>query len=256
MSINLPFLGALRLSLAGATMVAFMSATPALAGPIGTTGTLKVTRQSGYYSGSGGEFTVYDFNGALETDGYVSKTSDIGWRDPSFQTFCLESSEPAVSPSNFVIGSAAKSGGNESVNGRDPISQGTAWLYSQFAMGTLSKYFDDPDRRSTNAGLLQQAIWWLEGEDGNRDRTTNYYYNLAVTQFQGKTEAEKSAAEGFLGVYVLNNTYFEGQGKKKKEKNAQDFLYHVRVPVSTPDAGTTLALLGGALMALGAVRRQ
>ena len=105
--------------------------------------------------------------------------------------------------------------------------------------------------------MLQQAIWWLEGEAGNYDRTSNYYYNLALTQFGSRTEAEKNAAEGFLGVYVLNNTYFEGQGKKKKEKNAQDFLYFVGTPtVSTPDGGATLALLGGALMGLGLLRRK
>ncbi len=265
MSIAHAFTRTARLSLAAAAVFTAASATPALAGPIGDKGTIQVTRQNGYYKGAGGEFTVYGYNGALDNSGYSDKTSDIGKFDPSFQTFCLESTEAAVAKTNFEIGSAAKPGGNEARNGKDPISQGTALLYSLFATGDLDRYFDAGSNRATEAQLLQQAIWWLEGEDGNKDKTSNFYYNLAVQHFGSKSKAEKTADVGLFDVYVLNNTYVEGTGKKAKTKTAQDFLYYagkppveppVDPPVKTPDGGATLALFGGAMLALGAARRR
>ncbi|MCC6164587.1 MAG: hypothetical protein IT182_14650 [Acidobacteria bacterium] len=257
MSISHSFARTARLSLAAAAVFTAASVTPAFAGPIGDKGTIQVTRQSGYYKGAGGEFTVYGYNGALDNSGYSDKASDIGKFDPSFQTFCLESSEAAVAKTNFEIGSAAKPGGAGAQGGQDPISQGTAWLYSQFATGDLADYFDDPKKRADNALLLQQAIWWLEGEDGNKDKMSNAYYALAVNFFGGKSTAEANATAGQFDVYVLNNTYVQGTGKKAKTRTAQDFLYFAGTPtVSTPDGGATLALLGGALMALGAIRRR
>ncbi|HTV01345.1 MAG TPA: VPDSG-CTERM sorting domain-containing protein [Luteitalea sp.] len=219
------------------------SATSAVAGPIGDEGSFQQTRQSGYYTGNGGEFTVYGFGSSLNVTGYTSASSNIGSMDPSFQTFCLESSEYAASPSYFKVNSAAVGGGNEAVGGKDPISVGTAWLYTQFATGTLNNYFTGD--RTVKAGQLQQAIWWLEGEDGNQDLMTNQFYSAAVTFFGSAAAAQADAQAGYLGVYVLNN--YTNAARTEK---AQDFLYRV------PDGGTTLMLLGAALVGLRGLRRK
>lgn len=229
-----------RVALAAAAVAI---AAPVYAGPIDDSGSFQQTRQGGYYSGQGGEFTVYNFGSSLNLTGYSSAASNIGTLDPSFQTFCLESSEYADSPSYFKVNSAAVGGGNEASGGKDPISVGTAWLYTQFATGTLTGYFTGT--RSTQAGLLQQAIWWLEGEDGNNDLLSNVYYAAAVNHFGSKGAAQADAEVGYLGVYVLNN-YSDAAHTQK----AQDFLYRV------PDGGATLMLLGGALVGLGAIRRK
>ena len=57
-----------------------------------------------------------------------------------------------------------KGGGNGSY---DALSKGTAYLYSQFANGSLAGYiYGYGATRATAAGELQEAIWWLEGENG------------------------------------------------------------------------------------------
>lgn len=213
-------------------LVAGMTATPALAGTIGP---YTVARVGGYFSGNGGEFT---YNAALNNDAYVSgKTADISTLG-TFQTFCLETSETAYSPGYFNLSYAAKFGGTSSA---DPISKGTAWLYSQFVAGSLGGYnYTVGVNRSTQAYELQKAIWYLEGE---ADGVANSYYNLAVAALG---TAVTDDANGYLDVYVLNN-YRDEAGLVRQ----QDFLWK-----SVPDGGATLMLLGGALMGLGVLRRK
>jgi len=186
--------------------------TAALATPLGTTGQFNWDRQAGYFTGGGGEFTIYNYTGISNTDYFQGgtdsvSTKNIGTLDPSFQTFCLEEFEYASSPSYFVVNSGAVLGG---VGGSpDPISKGTAYLYSQFAEGTLNvpliggygDYFSAAaPARSDEAGALQNAIWSLEGEIGALAAGTNPYYDAAL--LNGGTA---DAPAGYLGVYVLNN---------------------------------------------------
>jgi len=138
-------------------------ASPALAGP-----TVQVWQQAGYSSGGGGEFTAkplgWSWNPLVY---YDDSTSNIGNYDPSFQTFCIETAE-FFSPGatyNVTFGNNAMYGRNPP-NG-DPISVGTAWLYHQFQNQTLDGYDWDPAaNRSADAGILQDTIWYLEGEGG------------------------------------------------------------------------------------------
>ena len=88
-----------------------------------------------------------------------------------FQTFCIEYNEEFTPGVSYGVGVSQKAQyGSQPPNG-DPISIGTAWLYSHFAAGTLSGYnYSYGAGRSTTAGLLQEAIWWLEAEpNGVRD---------------------------------------------------------------------------------------
>jgi hypothetical protein len=246
------------------------SAGLAIAGPVGQTGSFTWTRQSGYYTGSGGEFSIANYTG-INNDSYVdtgedlTSTKNIGTTltgQFNFETFCLETGEYASSPSYFVVRTEAAMGGGASP---DRISMGTAYLYSEFAKGTLSvpsgSYFAAGDpTRAAEAGRLQQAIWWLEGEGSDISDATymsNPYANAVVAQFGSIADAKADATAGYLGVYVLNNfTTVEARnawantGVFDSSKKAQDFLYY-----SVPDAGTTLVLLGSALASLGVFRR-
>jgi hypothetical protein len=244
------------------------SAGLAFAGPVGQTGSFTWTRQGGYYTGSGGEFSIAGYTG-INNDSYVdtgvdmTSTKNIGTGQINFETFCLETGEYAASPSYFVVRSEAAMGGGATP---DRISLGTAYLYSEFAKGTLSvpsgSYFSGvAPTRATEAGLLQQAIWWLEGEGSDISDATymsNPYANAVVAMFGSIAGAKADATAGYLGVYVLNNfTTAEARnawvdtGVFDSSKKAQDFLYY-----SVPDAGATLVLLGSALAGLGVFRRS
>lgn len=224
-----------------------LSATSAWAGPIGDTGQFNQTRLAGYYSGNGGEFTVYGFGSSLSNAGYGAQTRD---QDPAgdpvtapgFQTFCIEFNEfTGGDPTYFKVNSAAVEGGVSGGN-PDPISKGTAWLYSQFAAGTLAGYdYTVGGAREAAALALQHAIWYLEGEGG----AANAFYDAAVAAVGAGNEFA-DAEVGEYGVYVLN-TYATADHDIAGKR--QDFLYRV------PDGGTTVALFGAVLAGLGALKR-
>ena len=229
---------------AGIAAAALSVAAPAFAGPIGTTGQFNQTRVNGYHSGDGGEFTVSGFGSSLSTLGYGPTTSNQAGLVPSFQTFCLESDEfVGGDPTHFIVNDKVVDGGSGGPS-PDPISIGTAWLYSQFAAGTLTGYNYTPGAgRNGTAADLQKAIWWLEEETSG----VNNAFVTAASVALGLTAAQLrgDAASGQYGIYVLN-TYADANRTQKR----QDFLY------SVPDGGATLALLGGALLAIGAARRR
>ena len=203
-----------------------------------------------YQTGLGGEFTVNPITpaGWLDLSGYVNgQTGNIG-TSGTFETFCVEGSEviyPYNATYNAVINQNAVQGGVGPAG--DPLSVGTGWLYRQFATTTWDSglSYNYGANRKTSAGALQNAIWWLEVEEGIAYNSGNIYMKAVVDKFG--TEAGAKADGGWTyGVYALNLTV-PGTGAL-----AQDQLYFV------PDSGTTIMLLGIGLggMALVARRRR
>jgi hypothetical protein len=194
-----------------------------------------------YQAGQGGEFT---FNTDLPMGGYVNGvTSDIinnqGLPTPNFQSFC-------VSATVFYPGqnySVTPSGYNDL---NDPLTAGVAWLYSQFAEGTLSGYdYTDAAGRQASAAFLQDTIWALmDNQEGMTavNQAGNPFLIAAEAQFGGTwSGADAPVSAGTDGVYILDLT---------SGGAAQSQLYH------TPDGGITAGLLGGALLGLQAIRRK
>ena len=231
-----------KLGLVALLMVALAS--PAMAGQIqvGYPG----SSYGPYQTDRGGEFTLNVLSGWLSTSSYVMSTSGFG-AATTFQTFCLEIGEflyPYGPTYNAVVNPNAVYGGVGP--GGDPISKGTGWLYSQFALGTLAYYnYGDTSNgyfsdRHAAAAALQNTIWWLEGEAGDpggTNRFRNLVLGLPFNPF----------ADGGVdyGVYALNLTDNSG-------RRYQDQLFYRGVP----DGGMTLMLLGGALIGLGALHRK
>jgi hypothetical protein len=183
-----------------------------------------------FQNGEGGEFTA------------VSPT--LG----TFQTFCLEIHELIgfEQPYNFIINRGAVAGGGGATatdphTGKplDPLSIGTAWLYSQFRAGTLPNYFD-PDNavRLANAGLLQHAFWELEGE--LPFDSSNKYIHEAENALVLNDTGIVGDANGAYGVVALN-MYLGGDYSNLR----QDQLSLVPEP-STIVAGALLLLPFGA----------
>lgn len=121
-----------------------------------------------------------------------------------FQTFCVEYNEEFVPGTTYNVGVSQKAMYGSQPLGGDPISIGTAWLYSQFAAGTLSGYnyaYGGGRQSSTSAGALQQAIWWLEGETGG---VKTSFVTTAETALSLNDTTIKNNSDGAYGVDVLN----------------------------------------------------
>ena len=197
-----------------------------------------------YSYGVGGEFnavpdaTLLNFaNPTLA--GYTPATSGLNLTagNPNFQTFCVETLEEFTPGNtyNVSISYNIKYDGGAFLPDGEPVTMGTAWLYSQFAAGTLSGYdYTEGGGRTAMAGDLQEAIWYLQGEaslvNGGADGTA--FYNAAVTALGG---AINNAANGAYDVVVLNLTSGDG--------NDQDQLMVVPdpsavVPVPEPSVAS------------------
>ena len=155
-----------------------------MAGLVGVLGVSAVQAQmqvtlyqdlSNYSFSDGGEFRAVPdanlLNFANPTlAGYVPATADSTTVNPYFQTFCVEKSE-YFTPGNAYNVSLSYNikydAGLFLPNG-EPLTMGTAWLYSQFAAGSLIGSGPFPyayaygGSRTATAGDLQEAIWYLQ----------------------------------------------------------------------------------------------
>jgi hypothetical protein len=198
-----------------AAVLAGALAAPNLFAYTGLDGTINFGPQSPYQNGLGGEFNAI--------------TTGLG----SFPTFCIEDAEyinpPPSGPYTYTINTGAVEGGapGNGANAIDPntglpmdnISRGTAWLFNQFAAGTLTldtgsgSYFDT--NRLANAGELQTAIWYLEDENGGQN---NGYVALAETALGTDLNGIKADSNGEFGVVALN--LFDADGNLAQDQLA------------------------------------
>jgi hypothetical protein len=214
-----------------------------------------------YQTGSAGEFTLDDVSSDdwLDLSGYVDgQTRNLGPVGiSSFQSFCLERLELIAGHTTYNASLAPVT-----TSELDPLSQGTSFLYQQFAMGTLAGYsYDDGDgdftdaeaaARRASAGLLQSAFWWLENEIWLADPSANPFLALVAAQFGSAANGQITANPALYGVQVVQMTTLQNGA-------AQDVLYFNPAGValrSVPDGGTTLALTGLALLGIALLARR
>jgi hypothetical protein len=206
---------------------------------------------SSYSHGNGGEFRAVGNPGLdsiINWGAYSSLTKGtIGAADTSsggynsglfgrqyFQTFCIQSTVDFTPGNSYSV-----------VTG-PAITIGTAYLYSRFAAGSLNGYtYTYGSGRSASAGLLQQAIWWLQGQTGGVD---NSFVTAAGTTL-GMTAAQlQAAANGAYGVVALDLSGCSGP--------AQDQLAIVVVPEPTTVVAGALLLLPFGASVLRILRKR
>lgn len=187
--------------------------------------------------GVGGAFIAGVVNGPISNSDY-SGAAKIG--TTGFLTYCIEYNEH-FNPGgtyNYAVNNGAVNGGvsGQTSSNYDGVSNGTAYLYSQFAQGNLSVAGFGYNTGSTGYGFLQDAIWHLEGEIATS--------NALATWVKTNIANWNNDSNGSYGVYALNLTYTNGG-------RAQDQLYY-----HVPEQGLTVALVGFALLGLVGFRRK
>ncbi|OPY16078.1 MAG: hypothetical protein A4E69_00299 [Syntrophus sp. PtaB.Bin138] len=213
-----------------------------------------------YQSGQGGEFTL-QADHALQSilAGYVSgTTSDIKQQNPlsstpqpgTFQSFCLEKDEHLYTGASYSVTiSNQANGGGQNTNFGDPISIGTAYLYSHFNRGSLSGYqYGTESQRETSAAALQHAIWYLENEETYADAggASNIFLNAVLTQF-GSLENADDDSNGAYGIKVASLWVPGHEGDLSYAR--QDQLIATPIPAA-------VWLLASGLIGLTAFRRR
>ena len=211
-----------------------------------------------YSYGDGGEFNAVPDADLLFLNptlaGYAPATINLAAGAPNFQTFCVETGEffyPGTTY-NVSISDEVRYDGGQFPAG-EPITLGTAWLYSQFAAGTLSGYDYLDSGRTASAGNLQQAIWYLQGEETslvNGGADGSAFYSAAVSALGGTIN---NTAVGAYGVVVLNLWVPNPDGSNGA--GAQDQLMVVPQLGTVPEPGTmSLGLL--VLLLFGAYKAR
>jgi VPDSG-CTERM motif len=192
-----------------------------------------VLTQNAYSYDVSGEFN------ATTTQSFLQNYSPSAIVGTGFETFCIETMVDFNPGQTYTYDVST-------VDSRGVgLSLGTAYLYDQFAKGTLGNYdYTDTATRNADAGALQAAIWWFQGQQtfpGYPNPTNNVYYQEALTALGGANNAD-SPSGGRYGVEVFQ--MWDGSTP------AQNQL------VVVPDTGATTSLFAMGLGGLAVLRRR
>lgn len=227
--------------------------------------TLRIDRVSGYYSGGGGEFTLVptdsgDLNpivGDYHPSATHTYTSGPMQGLTGIQSFCVEIGETLSIPNeyNYKLNTGAIKGGMAVI---DTVSVGSGFIYSQFAQGSLPGYDYSPGSgRSASAAVLQEAVWFFEGEISLPNPLSNPFITAAASEFGSVANSQLDSF--FDGVNLVKAVDY-GVGAinmgPAPTYPRQDQLFWTEGGFKVPDGGTSMILLGLALSSFALMRRS
>jgi hypothetical protein len=200
----------------------------------GTANSVVLLQQSYSYD-VGGEFN------ANTTQNFLPQYNPAAIVGTGFETFCIETTVDFYPGQTYTY-----TLGLQDSLGRD-LTKGAAYLYQQFSKGVLADYdYTSPSLRNADAGALQAAIWWFQGEQtyGGYPNPIigNVFFENALSHFGGWNNAEEAVADNY-GVEIL-------QMWGNDHTAAQNQL------ILVPDGATTAGLLSFGFVAMAAVRRR
>ncbi len=196
-----------------------------------------------YSYGSGGEYGG-EFTAHTSPNNFLSNYAPVAIVNGGFETFCVQPNVYYYPGTTYTYtlsnwDSAGKA-----------LSLGAAFLYYEFATGTLAGYDylnNGAVSRNTDAGELQVAFWELQGQTVPSAFQSlvsgDPFYTLALTDLGGLTNA-LSANNGTYAVDILQLHCANGAP-------AQNQLVLV-----TPEPGATTTMLAFACGALVLLRRH
>lgn len=244
-----------RVGLAVAAALAFAAFAPiASAAPLNLTSgdRIKIDRVGAV----GGAFGGGEFR--------ATGVSILNGSSGSFLTFCVEYNEHiAINGEYYVdVDTQAQKGGagvngysdddpNGSSGSYDPLSKGTAWLYTQYSNNTL---VDFTAGSAADANSLQLAIWSLENELGGSAAAEAAFESDAKAQnweALAQTQGALWSDTGRVRILNLYDTRTGSDGVYTFSGNHQDQLYIT--PVPEPE---TYAMLLAGLGLMGFVARR
>jgi hypothetical protein len=223
--------------------IGFMAGSVAMAMPyIPSSGTISGVQNGSSYS-DGGQFTA--------TVGSVQ-----------FQTFCIEvQNEFAPGESyGYNLGQTT----HNDPSGASPLKLGTAWLFNAWNSGAFGGTHVNGQYNLTSAvaGELQAALWYFQSQNAAAENSAfaTYGYGApsgdaitqdALTALGGSQVLGTGAYAASAGAYGVSVIEQYNLGLIPGDTTTgQDWLYQA------PDGGMTVALLGGALVGLQALRRK
>jgi hypothetical protein len=213
----------------------------------------------------GGEFTAVTtptlYNGNYASSTLVTLTDPYNNQQVTgFETFCVQT-EVDFTPYNWGNSTPYNTSTSLSSVGipdNFPLSRGAAYLYWQFATGQLQGYdYTDTGTRITDAGVLQSALWALQGDQSYgvfpSGTSGNPFYNDALNALGSSVINEAATSSDNFGVDILNLTSGNNPAQNQLVYTGGGSLTHNQNPA--PDRGATLALLALSLAGLAVFAR-
>lgn len=152
-----------------------------------------------------GSVTITD-NRASLGDFWADTSPTTGPDLGSFATFCLnpEAQAGAGLAFNYTLSDSAVPGAPATSGNPNPLSIGTSYLFWNFSQGTLATIVPAYGNNQTQNSLLQQAIWYLEGDSNHTPSPgSNAYVSAAIAAY-GTLAGAQADANGAYGVEVMN----------------------------------------------------
>ena len=231
-----------------------------------------VTLYKGSYSYSvGGEFTaVTSPNNLSYYSSSAERSVNVGGKTVTgFETFCIETGVAFSPGKQYTYTTPSKTAADNGAAGSGlALSVGAAFLYYEFGTGNLTGYnysntkisSSNPSRLS-DAGLLQAAIWYFQGEQtysgfdgskGNPAITSDPFYLLAISTFGTLANAMVAYTGTAVEIMQLWNGSTPAQAQLVLTGTQPTWNTPPSRPV--PDGGMTAALLGMGLAGMFMVK--